>query len=1024
MGLVEVHFPFDISSEEDVRIALASYFRELGFMPEEMSFESQFKIRLGHNTFSVENNKSVRQASGRSDMLLVRNQQPLAIVETKAPGITLSDDDRDQGLSYARLLSPMAPFTIITNGHELKVYDTITGEELISGQPATCSWVTNGMKYKGIGENAKHWATRTLFSLDLSMLQEYCRRQTTKGMADIRGTTGDRKRYVPELYVPRDTVRDSYKTFLDTDYLSFAIVGESGVGKTNELCALAEETSHSNENLTLFYRASQLSSSITDAFAQDFIWFFQRDEPAERIFHRFSEVLQAHNVRLHLFIDGLDEFPGDFKLLRVALNTLAQNLDSTSMRIITSCKSHDWSFYTRERNESQTSFGTTVFPRNNQDELPGIELAMFDYYELHKAWTKYKQVFDINSQLLGETQAECQYPLMLRLISETYQNSHEVPEHLTDAAIFEQYWARKLNNLEDHQQQLIAEDIVSRAATQMVEQDLIELPESQFRHYLEGILAINPIYEAVMKHGLLVRRKKGDKQFYLSFPFEKLRSFTYTMKSRRWNLLSDDSEKSLEIVKAFSTRLGKDAFFFYLEISDDIGDWLCSLIDIDIAHFINISDELNILLRKSTQTSFSISKAHRFINAYNRLRNAFNSLKQNLLPYNSGEAGLWFSNTFHGYRPRTDIYPESLLFIPDELGIALFTGRADSHIYEDIKPQDVSNVLFDKLSRSLPELIAIEEINRQLAKTVSMWLLDERACPMLLIERILYIIRTAPSSWQDTPSGSYWRFLGFLSRADAEKAQCSDLTAKTGALIDIWHDDYNRNVGHVKRWYELHIRTMCILQWLAKRLGQTTSALQPLPYSYHEAYDYKNDEDYMETIKFVEQIVPHVLDNYSLLLKHNFGSSSNLFSFYQHRHARLLIEISGASLPDLRRDFLLLTYILLPSAPPGKTLVRFVPREQSIAVTAIKHMRSLDGIFAKDVTVTTMLDTVKVTETHAVVIRTQYPDHHLITSQVYQLIQEEARELFGRSSDWLLSMQSSGDRDDALLQVINRGLWL
>jgi len=62
---------------------------------------------------------------------------------------------------------------------------------------------------------------------------------------------------------------------------------------------------------------------------------------------------------------------------------------------------------------------------------------------------------------------------------------------------------------------------------------------------------------------------------------------------------------------------------------------------------------------------------------------------------------------------------------------------------------------------------------------------------------------------------------------------------------------------------------------------------------------------------------------------------------------------------------------------------------------------------SKDVTVTTMLDTVKVAETYAVVIRTRYPDHHLTASQVYRIIQEEARELFGRSSDWSLSMESS-----------------
>lgn len=69
-----------------------------------MSFEDSFQIKLGHTSIIVNKYPRKKGVPARSDMLLVRNGKPLAIVETKAPNIKLSEEDRDQGLSYTRLL--------------------------------------------------------------------------------------------------------------------------------------------------------------------------------------------------------------------------------------------------------------------------------------------------------------------------------------------------------------------------------------------------------------------------------------------------------------------------------------------------------------------------------------------------------------------------------------------------------------------------------------------------------------------------------------------------------------------------------------------------------------------------------------------------------------------------------------------------------------------------------------------------------------------------------------------------------
>lgn len=59
----------------------------------------------------------------------------MAVLELKRPGAALSDDDRRQGLSYARLLEPTAPLTIVSNGAQTQVFQTYDGAEWKAESP-------------------------------------------------------------------------------------------------------------------------------------------------------------------------------------------------------------------------------------------------------------------------------------------------------------------------------------------------------------------------------------------------------------------------------------------------------------------------------------------------------------------------------------------------------------------------------------------------------------------------------------------------------------------------------------------------------------------------------------------------------------------------------------------------------------------------------------------------------------------------------------------------------------------------
>ena len=83
----------------------------------------------------------------------------------------------------------------------------------------------------------------------------FCREQVASRMQYLRGTEKERDRkYIPDLFVPRGRFRESIGSFLAGTRSLFVLTGDSGVGKTCELCALAEYLLEQGTPV-LFYRA-------------------------------------------------------------------------------------------------------------------------------------------------------------------------------------------------------------------------------------------------------------------------------------------------------------------------------------------------------------------------------------------------------------------------------------------------------------------------------------------------------------------------------------------------------------------------------------------------------------------------------------------------------------------------------------------------------------------------------------------------------------------------------------------------
>lgn len=120
-------------TEEEIKVKyVLPWLEQAGIGLEEIRLELSFSLKIGRQSKTIDQTKPSKRDSvgARLDILVQRNDRNLLIVETKADGLQLTNDDRDQAISYARLVHPIAPYAVVTNGSEYRLFDTVTKDQI------------------------------------------------------------------------------------------------------------------------------------------------------------------------------------------------------------------------------------------------------------------------------------------------------------------------------------------------------------------------------------------------------------------------------------------------------------------------------------------------------------------------------------------------------------------------------------------------------------------------------------------------------------------------------------------------------------------------------------------------------------------------------------------------------------------------------------------------------------------------------------------------------------------------------
>jgi len=419
-------------NEEEIKVKyILPFLESLGLEHQNITLERSLKIKLGRHTEEIKWEWVEKRP--RYDILVNVDGTNLFVIEIKEEDHKISEKDISQAVSYASLVKPQAPYAIVTNGVETRIFDSIDGSEVKSDKLSKSRYVKNGYKID-IDPEIRSRALSRLFTINYENLEKFCNLQNNETLRKLETQNKENlKKYIPEVYTNRSKIISTFYKFAESENLGLMIDGNSGYGKTNAMCNLIKESRKNNP--TFFYNASELTQKIEEVISEDFDWEFPTHKFPEQYFKQLNEILEKHDKNLFIFIDAIDEW--FLTNAEVELSNFFKRIKGKRFKIILSCKTSRLERFLENRGIS-SNLADNLFVIDKEKNLTSLTLNEFSSHEAYEAASKYEKYFSLKNQIWGQTLEECKNPSLLRIVSETFREK-EVPSTLDSAKIFQNY---------------------------------------------------------------------------------------------------------------------------------------------------------------------------------------------------------------------------------------------------------------------------------------------------------------------------------------------------------------------------------------------------------------------------------------------------------------------------------------------------------------------------------------------------------------------------------------------------------
>lgn len=296
---------------------------------ESFQHQTHFSVKLGRNLVKVDSSITDK-LSGRSDILVLLDEKPIAVLELKREDVSITEDDKHQGLSYARLLTPtMAPLVIVSNGKTTEIYETYSGEEW---KPSERTEEELLQRLTNVGKLAASNLKDAVNTLMESSQRHWIEAFQSISKLLIKDRTGEWSEATPFVHnflLPRRATKQILHAITE-GVRSIVVYGPPLSGKSNVLRELVEsEYANSASVAVLMIEPNDLGifSTIAHLLSSELSWSVSDIDAREWL----RTISNKEDTKLVL---ALDDVNSTFASVLADLNELASKRFGTSLHVV------------------------------------------------------------------------------------------------------------------------------------------------------------------------------------------------------------------------------------------------------------------------------------------------------------------------------------------------------------------------------------------------------------------------------------------------------------------------------------------------------------------------------------------------------------------------------------------------------------------------------------------------------------------------------------------------------------------
>lgn len=701
----------DPMNEEEVKVhIILPWLQNLGLAREELALETSFSLRIGTNDVVIGGRRGKVRQRARLDILVRRRGVNLLVIEVKEPSEPLSEFDRDQAISYARLLHPVAPFALVTNGKDFWLYDALSKERLTpenTGFPDGTTLV--------LPDESRLEALRLFFGVSPENLAIFARAQADRAIEPLIGGPDDYTAvYIPDAHIERDALTAAVQAFLSGMPSLFVLGGESGMGKSCVMIDLARTLADGGYPV-LFFRGALVQGDILDEIAGEVEWAFGAQRGSIDALRRLAE--NSGGKPLIVMIDGVEDWPFPAKVQNLV--SLATHLGGLNVRLIVSCKTASWEPFMYALG-SHTGIKSAIHGAAERHGFSGLA-EPFSPREFFRAVDRHRKAYGTEGGFDPAAMREAmRSPFMLRLMFQVKAAEPRVEKArppggalgriaFDSSSFFETYL--RLAARRTGQEEVAVSALIATARI-LYENDQEWVEEQALRAAL-GLRITQQLPPALFEQRLLIGAGAPGLR-RIGFGFGLLRNYIIAFHVRRWPAMPP-ADFAREFVGAAPSGLRAELLSFYYPFAPDAQK---RVVDAPVrAHALD------------------------FLRRYVALIDEFPALRDSFAPLTRGKIGFAGELRFppligmYGFRPIGE-HDEEILLIPvdasDERSIRLFVAGVDAPHYFGFVDGFRSAVS--------PNQIGGNEIAGQLEKLAKKGRLNEAAAPELAEELIACLL--------------------------------------------------------------------------------------------------------------------------------------------------------------------------------------------------------------------------------------------------------------------------------------------